>query len=323
MKKILLTALLALALLGGCGGADQPSSSVPPALSTSDSAPASPSPASVAEEAPPVSPSEASVPETPELAPVENTAKQLVVQNGNRTIVFALNDSAAANALYEQLPLEIEVENFSSNEKIFYPPDKLDCAGAPMAGGGAGVLAYYEPWGDVVMFYGGFSANGSLYGLGEAVSGAEHIPNLSGTLLITPGPEETNNTAPEQTETEGETENTMKIQVGNEILYAELADNSSAQALKELLAQGPLTIQMSDYGNMEKVGPIGQSLPRNDQQITTGPGDIILYQGNSLVIYYDTNSWNFTPIGKIGGTTREALLDILGEGSVSVTFSLE
>lgn len=80
---------------------------------------------------------------------------------------------------------------------------------------------------------------------------------------------------------------------------------------------------MSDYGNMEKVGPIGQSLPRNDQQTTTGPGDVILYQGNSLVIYYDTNSWNFTRIGKIENVTREELLSALGSGSVSVTFFLD
>ncbi|MCI9458492.1 MAG: hypothetical protein HFE44_16235 [Oscillospiraceae bacterium] len=115
----------------------------------------------------------------------------------------------------------------------------------------------------------------------------------------------------------------MKIQAGNITFTATLADNSSAAALKELLAQGPLTIQMSDYGNMEKVGPIGQSLPRNDTQTTTGPGDIILYQGNSLVIYYDTNSWNFTPIGKIEGVTQEELLAALGNGSVCVTFSLD
>ena len=159
--------------------------------------------------------------------------------------------------------------------------------------------------------------------LGKAVSGAEQIGGLSGTIRITAGALEPSETAPEQTGTEGVTENTMKIQAGNITFTATLADNSSAAALKELLAQGPLTIQMSDYGNMEKVGPIGQSLPRNDTQTTTGPGDIILYQGNSLVIYYDTNSWNFTPIGKIEGVTQEELLAALGNGSVSVTFSLD
>lgn len=64
-------------------------------------------------------------------------------------------------------------------------------------------------------------------------------------------------------------------------------------------------------------------LPRNDEQIETGAGDIILYQGNSLVIDYDTNSWNFTRLGRIGGVTGEELPDAFGSGSVTVTFSLE
>lgn len=247
----------------------------------------------------------------------------ITVQSGDIVIPFALSDSQAAKDLLAQLPLEIEVENFSSNEKIFYPPEKLDTTNAPIAEGGTGTLAYYAPWGDVVMFYDSFSSNGSLYQLGKAVSGAGQIGGLSGTIRITAGALEPSETAPEQTGTEGVTENTMKIQAGNITFTATLADNSSAAALKELLAQGPLTIQMSDYGNMEKVGPIGQSLPRNDTQTTTGPGDIILYQGNSLVIYYDTNSWNFTPIGKIEGVTQEELLAALGNGSVSVTFSLD
>ena len=115
----------------------------------------------------------------------------------------------------------------------------------------------------------------------------------------------------------------MKITAGDHTFTAVLADNSSADALKELLAEGPLTIDMRDYASMEKVGPIGTSLPTNDEQISTGAGDIILYQGNSLVIYDDTNSWNFTPIGKIEGVTQEELLAALGNGSVSVTFSLD
>lgn len=115
----------------------------------------------------------------------------------------------------------------------------------------------------------------------------------------------------------------MKITAGDHTFTAVLADNSSADALKELLAEGPLTIDMSDYASMEKVGPIRTSLPTNDEQISTGAGDIILYQGNSLVIYYDTNSWNFTRIGKIEDVTREELLAALGTGDVTVTFSLD
>lgn len=116
---------------------------------------------------------------------------------------------------------------------------------------------------------------------------------------------------------------TMKITIGNTVFTASLTDNSSVQALKELLAKGPLTIDMSDYGDMEKVGPIGTELPRNDEQISTEPGDIILYQGNSLVIYYDVNDWNFTRIGKINDVTQEELKKTLGEDNVTVTFSLD
>lgn len=115
----------------------------------------------------------------------------------------------------------------------------------------------------------------------------------------------------------------MKITANGTIFTCTLNDNSSVTALKELLAEGPLTIDMSDYANMEKVGPIGQSLPTNDTPTTTGPGDVILYQGTSLVIYYDTNNWNFTPIGKIENATGEELLAVLGDGDVSVTFSLD
>lgn len=122
------------------------------------------------------------------------------------------------------------------------------------------------------------------------------------------------------TDTEGDM---MKITAGDHTFTAVLADNSSVEALKELLAEGPLTIDMSDYASMEKVGPIGTSLPTNDEQISTGAGDIILYQGNSLVIYYDTNSWNFTRIGKIEDVTQEELLEALGNGDVTVTFSLD
>lgn len=105
-------------------------------------------------------------------------------------------------------------------------------------------------------------------------------------------------------------------------LTATLVDNSSANALIGLLNDGPLTIEMHDYGNMEKVGSIGTSLPRNDEQITTEPGDIILYQGSALVIYYAPNSWNFTRLGKIDNITQDELKAVLGSGDVTVTLEL-
>ena len=120
----------------------------------------------------------------------------------------------------------------------------------------------------------------------------------------------------------------MKISIqitsdsGSHTLAATLADNSSAMAFYELLEKGPVTIKMTDYGNFEKVGPLGTKLPRNDTQITTQAGDIILYQGNQITIYYDTNSWNFTRLGKVDGVTQAEFKKILGKGNVTAVFSV-
>ena len=114
----------------------------------------------------------------------EQTARQIQVQFDGGTVVYELNDSAAVDALLAQLPLTVEVEDYSTNEKIFYPPQALDTADAPLAEGGAGVLAYYAPWGDVVMFYDSFGANSSLYALGQAMSGADLVGQMSGTITI-------------------------------------------------------------------------------------------------------------------------------------------
>ena len=104
----------------------------------------------------------------------------------------------------------------------------------------------------------------------------------------------------------------MKISIqitsdsGSHTLAATLADNSSAMAFYELLEKGPVTIKMTDYGNFEKVGPLG----------------IILYQGNQITIYYDTNSWNFTRLGKVDGVTQAELKKILGKGNVTAVFEI-
>lgn len=120
-----------------------------------------------------------------------------------------------------------------------------------------------------------------------------------------------------------EMEEDMKLKIGDSVYTATLVDNSTTEALKQMLSEGPVTIEMSDYGNMEKVGTLGKSLPRNDQQIRAEAGDLILYQGNAFVIYYAPNSWNFTRIGKINNVTKEELKKVLGSGNVTVTLSLD
>lgn len=128
----------------------------------------------------------------------------------------------------------------------------------------------------------------------------------------------------QESEIQSEESDLVKIQitVGDTTLNAIPEENSSAEAFLALLQEQPITIQMTDYGGMEKVGPLGTSLPRNDTQISVGAGDIILYQGNQITIYYDTNSWSFTKLAVIEDATKENLLEVLGTGDVTVTFSL-
>lgn len=116
-------------------------------------------------------------------------------------------------------------------------------------------------------------------------------------------------------------DNKLKVSVNGTEFTATLEDNSSAEALTELLKQGDITINMSDYGNFEKVGDLPQSLPTNDESITTAAGDIILYQGNKITIYYAENTWDFTKLGHIDNITQQELKAILGDGDVTVTFS--
>ena len=113
----------------------------------------------------------------------------------------------------------------------------------------------------------------------------------------------------------------LKITIGEHTFYAAFADNPSAEEFRELLAEGPITITMKDYGGFEKVGPLGTTLTRTDTQITTEPGDVILYQGNQITIYYGVNSWNFTKLAKISDSS--GLKDKLGTGIIEATFSLE
>ncbi len=114
----------------------------------------------------------------------------------------------------------------------------------------------------------------------------------------------------------------VNIKVKNDILKLSLANNSSADALLKLLENGKITINMQDYGNFEKVGNLPKALPTNDEQINTSAGDVILYQGNKITIYYDNNSWTLTRLGKINGATKEQLLKVLGSGDVTVELSL-
>lgn len=130
--------------------------------------------------------------------------------------------------------------------------------------------------------------------------------------------------------TEAENENTdtteyatamkMNVQIGDRIFTATLEDNAAVRELTELMKQAPISISMSDYSDFEKVGALGRSLTTENHQITTSAGDIVLYNGNQIVIFYGSNSWSYTRIGRIDDLS--GWTDALGSGDVTAVFSI-
>ena len=113
------------------------------------------------------------------------------------------------------------------------------------------------------------------------------------------------------------------LKVGGNTMTATLTDNEATRELTKLLEQADITIRMSDYGGFEKVGALPRSFSTSNTQITTAPGDIMLYQGNQMVIFYGSNSWSYTRLGKIDGATVSNLHQFLGNGDVTLTLSLD
>lgn len=120
-----------------------------------------------------------------------------------------------------------------------------------------------------------------------------------------------------------EEEKEMKFLVDGREISVIWEENESVDALRQIASNGPLNIQMSKYGGFEQVGYIGTALPKNDRQMTTSAGDIVLYSGNQLVVFYGSNSWAYTRLGKITGITSEKISEILGNENVNITITSE
>lgn len=124
-------------------------------------------------------------------------------------------------------------------------------------------------------------------------------------------------------ETGGEQEEeALKMWIGQTTVAVTWDDNDAVQALRELVAEEPLTIEMSMYGGFEQVGSIGATLPRNDVQTTTRAGDIVLYAGNQMVVFYGSNSWAYTHLGRVTDKTEEEMAELLSKGDVTITVAM-
>ena len=118
---------------------------------------------------------------------------------------------------------------------------------------------------------------------------------------------------------EDETEMKMNVQIGDYTFTATLEQNQAVKELVDMMKEGPVTIEMSDYSGFEKVGPLGKSLSADNHQTTTTEGDIVLYNGNQIVIFYGSNSWSYTRIGKIDDLTNWK--KALGSGDITAVFT--
>ena len=133
-------------------------------------------------------------------------------------------------------------------------------------------------------------------------------------------PSPTSTISPESKEDTTVDTHTFYLTVEGVTFPATFADNQGAEALADLLTDGPLTLSLEDYGGFEKVGSLGQSLPTSNTHMSTQSGDIVLYQGNQIVLFYGSNAWSYTRLGQV--TDLTGWQEALGHGDVTVTLSL-
>ena len=115
----------------------------------------------------------------------------------------------------------------------------------------------------------------------------------------------------------------VKVKINDEVFDVKLENNSATQELVKELKKGNVTVNASEYGGFEKVGELGFSLPTSDENIVTNPGDIVLYQGDKISLFYGFHSWSYTKLGKIDNVDSNKLKEVLGSGDVTLEFSLK
>ena len=264
-------------------------------------------------------------PAMPTRVPMEGGTK-ILMHFGDIVIPGILNDSETAQALIARLPYTQHVSRYSHDfcgvtEDLPYNAEEehygwlngdIDYAtDAPY------FTILFEDQDESEIY-------GNQINIGVITCPLADIAELDGSydVLIELDESEPDESKPDESVPDGSKgeESTMVMMVGDMPVAVDWEDNESVEALKELAAED-LTIEMSMYGGFEQVGAIGQGLPCNDTQTTTASGDIVLYSGDQLVVFYGSNSWAYTRLGKIVDKTPEEMEELLGNGDVTITLS--
>ena len=286
-------------------------------------------------------------------APVDNTrpnenGTQINIAVDDEVFAATLADNQTAEAFADMLPLTLNMSEMNGNEKYNYLDDNLPTDSYRPGTIQVGDLMLYGS-NCVVLFYETFSSSYSYTRIGwvndtNGLTAALGSGNVTVVFVLAGGnvqeePEQQGDsetptepeipTEPETPGEPGDIENgeeitVMYIFINGNSLEITLAENSSVTALVDILKQGDLTYSANDYGGFEKVGNLGHTLPTNHTQTRTEPGDVILYQTNQIVLFYGSNSWSYTRLGKINGYSAEELRELLGAGmgSLQVRLSL-
>ena len=149
-----------------------------------------------------------------------------------------------------------------------------------------------------------------------ATVAATQAPATQAPATAAPQPEN-----PQPQAEEAQQEKVLEMKIADTPVTVSWEDNDAVAALKEYCRDQILTIPMSMYGGFEQVGSIGTTLPQNDVQTTTQSGDIVLYSGNQLVVFYGSNDWAYTRLGHITDKSQDELTALLSNGDITITLS--
>ena len=280
------------------------------------------------------------------------TGEKILIKAGNSTFTATLADNETADRFYEMLPLTLDMSELNGNEKYFYLDEALPSQPYQPETIEAGDLMLYGT-SCVVLFYETFSSSYSYTAIGKIddAAGLEKALGEGGVTVSftrvsdaeSGGDSHSSQTDEDKNPDEGNKDETvgqsvpdnsedqsgadepgntgdvsevtaMYIYINGNRLTVNPAENSAVTALTDILKKEDIICTVRDYGGFEKVGSLGHTLPTSNEQITTEPGDVILYQGNQIVLFYGSNSWSYTKLGKIEGYTASELYELLGGG---------
>jgi len=253
----------------------------------------------------------------------KNNSTQINIEIGKKTFKATLYNNKTSRALLKKFPLSCKMSELNGNEKYKYLSYELPTNKKKVKRIKAGDIMLYGS-DCLVVFYKSHKTSYKYTKVG-------HINNTRGLkkavgkgkvkMKFTRIREQSNpnpTTAPNQ-----QANKKLMIKIGDKKVNVSWEENESVGALMDMCKDSPLEIQMSMYGGFEQVGSLGTNLPRNDSQTTTSSGDIVLYSGNQIVVFYGSNSWSYTRLGHITDQDNEGMAELLSQGDVTITISVE